>query len=74
VDTTLDETQETYDPTQTVTLEMQRSEQSTLPQPVAAGVPGTASNAPNTQALPVYPHQTAPPHSTRVSPSGPTAR
>ena len=24
-------------------------------QPVAAGVPGTASNAPNTQALPVYP-------------------
>jgi flagellar M-ring protein FliF len=34
---------------------MQRSEQTTGGKPVAAGVPGTASNAPNTQALPVYP-------------------
>jgi flagellar M-ring protein FliF len=50
-----EETQETYDPDQTVTLSMQRSEQTTGGKPVAAGVPGTASNAPNTQALPVYP-------------------
>lgn len=53
-----DETEENYDPDQTVTLSMQRNEQSTAPQPVAAGVPGTASNAPNSQALPVYPRQT----------------
>ena len=65
VDTTLDETQETYDPAQTVTLQMQRTEQSTGPQPVAAGVPGTASNAPNTQALPVYPQQTTPPQTAK---------
>jgi flagellar M-ring protein FliF len=32
---------------------------------VAAGVPGTASNAPNTQALPVYPKQTAPPQTSK---------
>jgi flagellar M-ring protein FliF len=57
-----EETQETYDPTQTVTLSMQRTEQTSGPQPVAAGVPGTASNAPNaqSQALPVYPQQNAP--------------
>jgi flagellar M-ring protein FliF len=53
-----DETQETYDPDQTVTLSMQRTDQVSGPQPVAAGVPGTASNAPNTQALPVYPQAT----------------
>jgi flagellar M-ring protein FliF len=50
-----EETRESYDPTQSVTLSMQRTEQSTGPEPVAAGVPGTASNAPNSQALPVYP-------------------
>ncbi len=50
-----EETQENYDPDQTVTLSMQRTEQTTGAQPVAAGVPGTASNAPNSQALPVYP-------------------
>jgi len=52
-----EETKESYDPNQTVTLSMQRTEQSAGPQPVAAGVPGTASNAPNSQALPVYPQQ-----------------
>jgi flagellar M-ring protein FliF len=52
-----EETRESYDPTQSVTLSMQRTEQSTGPEPVAAGVPGTASNAPNSQALPVYPRQ-----------------
>lgn len=55
-----EETQESYDPDQTVTLSMQRTEQSTGGQPVAAGVPGTASNAPNAHALPVYPQQTTP--------------
>jgi hypothetical protein len=43
--------QESYDPDQTVTLSMQRTEQTTGAQPVAAGVPGTASNAPNSQAV-----------------------
>jgi len=60
-----EETEESYDPDQTVTLSMQRTEQTSGPQPVAAGVPGTASNAPNTQALPVYPQQTAPPQSAK---------
>ncbi len=46
---------EIYDPDKTATLSMQRTEQTTGAQPVAAGVPGAASNAPNTQALPVYP-------------------
>jgi flagellar M-ring protein FliF len=54
-----EETQESYDPDQTVTLSMQRTEQSSGGQPVAVGVPGTASNAPNSQALPVYPQQTS---------------
>jgi flagellar M-ring protein FliF len=58
-----EETQERYDPDQTVTLSMQRSEQTTGGQQVAAGVPGTASNAPNSQSLPVYPQQTTPPQS-----------
>jgi flagellar M-ring protein FliF len=60
-----EETQETYDPQQTATLSMQRTEQSSGGQPVAAGVPGTASNAPNSQALPVYPRQTTPPETSR---------
>jgi len=60
-----EETEESYDPDQTVTLSMQRTEQTSGPQPVEAGVPGTASNAPNTQALPVYPQQTAPPQSAK---------
>jgi flagellar M-ring protein FliF len=61
-----EETQETYDPDKVVTLSMQRTEQSTGPQPVAAGVPGTASNAPNSQALPVYPQQTTPPQTAKT--------
>jgi flagellar M-ring protein FliF len=60
-----EQTEETYDPDQTVTLSMQRTEQTSGPQPVAAGVPGTASNAPNAQALPVYPQQSTPPQSAK---------
>jgi flagellar M-ring protein FliF len=52
-----DETQENYDPNQSVTLSMQRTEQASGPQAVAAGVPGASSNAPNAQALPVYPRE-----------------
>jgi flagellar M-ring protein FliF len=61
-----EETEESYDPDQTVTLSMQRSEQTAGAQPVAAGVPGTASNAPNSQALPVYPQQTSPPQTAKT--------
>lgn len=64
-DAATEETQETYDPNQTVTLAMQRTEQTTGSQPVASGVPGSASNAPNSQAVPVYPHETAPPQSAK---------
>jgi flagellar M-ring protein FliF len=64
-DTSSDETDENYDPDQTATLSMQRSEQTTGGQPVQAGVPGTASNAPNTQALPVYPKLTTPPETSK---------
>ena len=56
-----EETQEIYDPEQSATLSMQRTEQTSGGQPVPAGVPGTASNAPNSQALPVYPKLTTPP-------------
>ncbi|MGA3332894.1 MAG: flagellar basal-body MS-ring/collar protein FliF [Terracidiphilus sp.] len=63
--TATEETQESYDPDKTATLSMQRTEQSSGAQPVAAGVPGTASNAPNTQALPVYPHETASPQTAK---------
>ena len=61
-----EETEESYDPDQTVTLSMQRTEQAAGAQPVAAGVPGTASNAPNSQALPVYPQQTTPPQTAKT--------
>jgi len=61
-----EETQERYDPDQTVTLSMQRSEQTTGGQQVAAGVPGTASNAPNSQSLPVYPQQTTQPQTAKT--------
>jgi flagellar M-ring protein FliF len=57
----VEETKESYDPAQTVALSMERSEQTTGAQPIAAGVPGTASNVPNNQALPVYPKQTTQP-------------
>jgi flagellar M-ring protein FliF len=62
----LDETQELYDPDKTVTLTMQRSEQTTGEQALAAGVAGAASNAPNVQALPVYPKQTTAPQSAKT--------
>ena len=51
-----DETDETYNPAQTATLSMQSTDQSSA-QPTASGVPGTASNAPNTKP-PLYPPQT----------------
>jgi flagellar M-ring protein FliF len=60
-----DETEESYDPDQTVTLSMQRTEQTTGGQAVAAGIPGTASNAPNSRALPVYPQQNSAPQSSK---------
>jgi len=60
-----EETEETYDPEQTVTLSMQRTEQTAGPQAIAVGVPGTASNAPNAQLLPVYPQQNTPPQSAK---------
>jgi flagellar M-ring protein FliF len=41
-----EETEETYDPANVVTLSMQKSQQTAMPAPVAKGVPGTASNAP----------------------------
>jgi flagellar M-ring protein FliF len=58
-------TQELYDPEKTATLSMQRTEQMTGSQQVAAGIPGTASNAPNSQALPVYPQQSTSPQSAK---------
>lgn len=59
-DATSDETDERYDPSQTATLSMQRTEESTGGRPVAAGVPGTASNAPNSQTVPVFPKAVTP--------------
>jgi flagellar M-ring protein FliF len=64
--TTAEETKETFDPTQSVALTMQRTEQTAGSRPVAAGVPGTASNAPNSQAVPVYPHESTPPESAKT--------
>jgi len=61
-----EETKESYDPTQSAALSIQRSEQSTGAQIIAAGVPGTASNAPNSQALPVYPRQTTSPQTSKT--------
>ena len=61
-----DETDEIYDPDKTVALSMQRTEESTGGQPVAAGVAGAASNAPNTQALPVYPQKTTTPETAKT--------
>ena len=63
--TATEETKESYDPDQTVTLSMQRTEQSSGAQAVAAGVPGVASNAPNSQALPVYPSQSSSPQTAK---------
>lgn len=54
---TSDEVDETYDPGNVVTLSMQRTEETAGAAPEVAGVPGTASNAPNTKP-PVYPKST----------------
>ena len=62
----VEETAENYDPSQTVTLTMQQSDQSSGPQQLPAGVPGTASNAPNSQAPPVYPQQFSLPSSAKT--------
>jgi flagellar M-ring protein FliF len=59
-----DETDETYDPNGSVPLSMQRSEQSSGATPIAAGVPGTASNAPNVQP-PLFPQQSSSPQSVK---------
>ena len=61
-----EETDESYDPSKSVTLSLERTEQTTGAQPVAAGIPGAASNAPNTQAVPVYPHETSAPQSAKT--------
>jgi flagellar M-ring protein FliF len=58
-------TAESYDPDKTAPLTMQRTEQTAGSQPVPAGIPGTASNAPNAQALPVYPQVNTPPQSAK---------
>ena len=62
----VEETKESYDPAQSAMLSMERSEQTSGQQPIAAGVPGTASNAPNAQALPVYPKQTTQPQTSKT--------
>ncbi len=64
-----EETDETYDPDRSVTLSVQRSEQTSGQQAIAVGVPGTASNAPNSQSLPVYPQQSTPPQSAKTESS-----
>ncbi len=53
-----DEIDETYDPNNVVTLSMQRSEQVSGTQTGPSGVPGTASNAPNTKP-PLFPSHDA---------------
>jgi flagellar M-ring protein FliF len=62
----LEETSESYDPAQSATLSMERTEQTTGGAPVAAGVPGTASNVPNSQSLPVYPGKSTTPQSSKT--------
>ena len=62
----VEETRENYDPTQSATLSMERTEQTSGGQPVANGVPGTASNVPNSQALPVYPKTTSQPQTSKT--------
>ncbi len=58
-------TAESYDPEKSAPLTMQRTEQTAGSQPVPSGIPGTASNAPNAQALPVYPQVNTPPQSAK---------
>jgi flagellar M-ring protein FliF len=54
-----DDVDEIYDPTNVATLSVNRTEATSGGQPQQAGVPGTASNAPNVKP-PVYPQQTSP--------------
>ena len=63
---TLEETSESYDPAQSATLSMERTEQTTEGIPTAAGVPGTASNTPNSQTLPVFPKQMSAPQTSKT--------
>lgn len=62
-----DEVDETYDPNASVTLSMQRTEQTSGGQATQGGVPGTVSNAPNAQTsqLPLYPGGSSPSQSMR---------
>lgn len=64
-DSVTDETNETYDPSQSATLSMQRAEQASGGQSQAGGVPGTASNSPNTASLPVFPKLTTSPETSK---------
>ena len=61
-----EETVESFDPNQSVTKSMQRSEQTAGAQPIAAGVPGSATNAPNSTSLPVYPTQSSSPQTAKT--------
>lgn len=54
-----DDVDEVYDPNNVATLSVQRTEANSGGQPQTAGIPGTASNAPNVKP-PVYPQQTTP--------------
>ncbi len=54
-----DDVDEIYDPNNVATLSVQRTEANSGGQPEKAGIPGTASNAPNVKP-PVYPQQTTP--------------
>ncbi|HET9099292.1 MAG TPA: flagellar basal-body MS-ring/collar protein FliF [Acidobacteriaceae bacterium] len=56
-----DDVDEVYDPSKVATLSMDRTQASSGAQPAPGGVPGTASNTPNSK--PVYPQQTTPPQS-----------
>ena len=58
-----DDIDEVYDPAKSATLSTDRTEASSGSEPVAGGVPGTASNAPN--AKPVYPQQTTAPQNSK---------
>lgn len=58
-----DDVDETYDPANVATLSMQRMDANAGGQAQPAGVPGTASNAPNVKT-PVYPQQTTPAQNT----------
>ncbi|HWF66236.1 MAG TPA: flagellar basal-body MS-ring/collar protein FliF [Acidobacteriaceae bacterium] len=54
-----DDVDEVYDPNNVATLSVQRTEATSGGQPQTAGIPGTASNAPNVKP-PVYPQANSP--------------